>query len=161
MNEALLNSSLIGYAYETAYASDNNLWIFDQSDLSVKKIDLINNYLHTEISLSLFIHTGEWDIKQIEEYQNRLYLYNSNQEVYVFDNLGNYIKNLEIKPSCKFWFEDDSMIYTQERKIYSYNLYNGEIRPIASMDDTNQYIKVISVNNFIYLISKNRIIVYQ
>ena len=161
LNEALLNSSIIGNVSETAYAPDNNLWIFDQSDLSVKKIDLINNTIHTVISVSLFINSEVWDIKQIEEYQNRLYLYNSNRDVYVFDNLGNYIKKLQIKPSCNFWFENDRMVYIQEQKIYKYGLYEGEIKQIATLEDTNQYIKIISINNFIYLISKNKIIVYQ
>jgi hypothetical protein len=161
LNEALLNGSLIGYASETAYASDNNLWIFDQSDLSVKKISLINNALQTVISVSMFINTEEWDIRQIEEYQNRLYLYNSNGDVYVFDNLGNYIKSLVIRPSCNFCFKDDYLIYVQDQKILEYGLYNNEIKQIATTGNTNHIIKVISINNFIYLISKSRISVYQ
>jgi len=161
LNEAMLNTSLIGYAFETAYAADNNLWIFDQSDLSIKKINLISNALQTTISVSLFINAEEWDIQQIEEYQNRLYLYNASKDVYVFDNLGNYIKRLEIRPSSNFWFDDEYLVYIQDEKILKYGLYSNEIKQIATIANTNDILKVISINNFIYLISKNRIIVYQ
>ena len=161
LNEAMLNSTHIGYATETAYAADNNLWIFDQSDLSIKKLNLINNTIETVISVSLFVETKEWDIRQIEEYQNRLYVFNSSGDVYVFDNLGNYIKSLDIKPSCNFWFEDEHMIYIEDQRINKYGLYNNEIKHIAVIKHTNHIIKIISINNFIYLISKNKIIVYQ
>jgi hypothetical protein len=161
LNEAIFNTSLIGYASETAYAADNNIWIFDQSDLSVKKINLLNNTLQTTISVSLFITVEEWDIKQIEEYQNRLYVYNADKNVYVFDNLGNYIKRLNIMPNSNFWFDGEYLIYIEEGKILKFGLYNSEIRQIASIENSNDILKVISVNNFIYLIFKNNIIVYQ
>ena len=161
LNEALLNGSLIGYASETTYAADNKLWIFDQSDLSLKKLDLLNNALQTIISVSLSIGIEEWEIMQIEEYQNRLYLYNSNGDVYVFDNMGNFIKTLDIKPSSKFSFDQEYMIYVQDDKIFKYGLYNNEIIQIAALEDTNHIIKLISINNFIYLISRNNIIAYK
>lgn len=160
LNEAVLNNSVIGYASETAYAADNNLWVFDQSDLSIKKINILNQVLVTTISISLIINNEEWDIKQIEEYQNRLYLYDNNKDIYVLDNYGNYIKKLEIKPDCNFWFSGESIIYVQQKKVFKFDLYNSEIVQIGTIGNTNNLLKVISANNLIYLITKSEIIVY-
>ena len=161
LHEAGLNSGLIGYATVTAFAADNNLWIFDQSDFSLKKVDLLNDLIITVISLPLIINQEEWDIRQIKEYQNRLYLYNSDKEVYVFDNLGNFIKKLPIKPECQFWLHGENLVYSEGTGIYFSNLYSDQIRKIGTIENSNNIIKVIYINNFLYLISKNKITIYR
>jgi hypothetical protein len=161
VSESLLNNSIVGYATETAYSADNNIWIFDQSDLSLKKIDLLNDVLITVISMPFDFNNNGWDIQQIEEYQNRLYLYNSSKDIYVFDNLGNYIKELNIQPDCKFWFAGSSMIYKQGNGIFKIDLYSNQYQQIGILQDTTTILKVISANNFIYLVSKNKIRAYK
>ena len=161
IHEAALNTSLIGYVTETAYAADNKLWIFDQSDLSIKKMDLINDILVTSISVSLIISDADWDIRQIEEYQNRIYIYNSNKEVYILDNFGNFIKKLPIRPDCNFGFNDENMVFIQGAGIFKSHLYSDALQQIGVIKNTNSILKVISTNNFIYLISKNKITAYR
>jgi len=161
LNEAALNPSFVGYATETAYSADNNLWVFDQSDLSIKKINLLNNIVITSSAIPLVIGEEEWDLLQIEEYQNRLYLYNSSKDIYLFDNLGNYIRKLGINSDCKVCFNGSNMVFIQGSKIKMFNIYNNEINEIGTLDNTNEILKVISANNFIYLISRNKIFVYK
>lgn len=161
LNEVTLNPSFVGYATETAYSADNNLWLFDQSDLSIKKINLLNNVVITSSAIPLVIAEEEWDILQIVEYQNRLYLYNSSKDIYLFDNLGNYIRKLGINPDCKVCFNSSNMVFIQSSKIKMFNIYNNEINEIGTLDNTNGILKVISANNFIYLISRNKISVYE
>ena len=161
LNEAILDPSFVGYATETAYSADNNLWVFDQSDQSIKKISLVNNAVITSSPIPLVIANVEWDLKQIEEYQNRLYLYNSSKDIYVFDNLGTYIRKLDVNPDCKICFNDNNMVFIQGTQILLYNIYNNEINELGTLDYTNGILKVISVNNFIYLIFRNKISVYK
>lgn len=161
LNQAILDPSFVGYATETAYSADNNLWVFDQSDQSIKKISLMNNTVITSSPIPLVIADVEWDIKQIEEYQNRLYLYNSSKDIYVFDNLGTYIRKLDVNPDCKICFNDNNMVFIQGTQILLYNIYNNEINELGTLDYTNGILKVISVNNFIYLIFRNKISVYK
>ena len=161
LNEANLNPSIIGFATETAYSANNNLWLFDQSDLSIKKINLISDVVVTLNAIPLMIAEEEWDLLQIEEYQNRLFLYNSSKDMYVFDNLGNYIRKLNINPDCKVSFNDSHLIFIQSDRILTLNIYNNEISEIGLLNNTNSVLKVISTNNFIYLIFKNKISVYK
>ena len=161
LNEAILDPSFVGYATETAYSADNNLWIFDQSDQSIKKISLLNNTVITSSAIPLIIADEEWDLKQIEEYQNRLYLYNSSNDIYVFDNLGTYIRKLDVNPDCKICFNDNNMVFIQGTQILLYNVYNNEINELGTLDNTNGILKVVSANNFIYLIFRNKISVYE
>ena len=159
--EAILDPSFVGYATETAYSADNNLWIFDQSDQSIKKISLLNNMVITSTALPLNISEEEWDLIQIEEYQNRLYLYNSSEDIYVFDNLGNYIRKLGVSSDCKVCFIGNNMAYIQGTKILLYDVYKNEITELGTLNNTNGILKVISANNFIYLIFRNKISVYE
>lgn len=161
LNEANLNPSFAGYATETAYSADNNLWLFDQSDLSIKKINLLNNIVITSSAIPLVIAGEEWDLLQIEEYQNRLYLYNSSKDIYVFDNLGNYIRKLDINSDCKVCFSGNHLIFIQDARILAVNIYNNEISEIGILNNTNKVLKIISANNFIYLIFRNKISVYE
>jgi len=161
LNEANLNPSFVGYATETAYSADNNLWLFDQSDLSIKKINLLNNIVVTSSAIPLVVAEEEWDLLQIEEYQNRLFLYNSSKDIYVFDNLGNYIRKLGINPDCKICFTDGNIVFVQGTQIMLFNIYNNELTEIGTIIHTNDVLKVISANNFIYLVFRNKISVYE
>jgi hypothetical protein len=161
LNEALLNASIVGYATETAYASDNNLWVFDQSDLSIKKINILNDILINEITLSLVIRDHEWEVRQIEEYQNRIYLNNAGGDIYVFDRFGNFIKKLNIQADGSFCFSGEDLIYIEGDGIFKIDLYRNQTEQIARLQDTNHILKVISTNNFIYLVSKNKIVAYK
>ena len=161
LNEAILDPSFVGYATETAYSADNNLWIFDQSDQSIKKISLLNNLVITSTALPLIIAEEEWDLIQIEEHQNRLYLYNSSEDIYVFDNLGNYIRKLGVSSDCKVCFIGNNMAYIQGTQLLLYEVYKNEITELGTLKNTNGILKVISANNFIYLIFRNKISVYE
>ncbi len=161
LNEADLSPSVAGFATETAYSADNNLWLFDQSDLSIRKVNLFNNIIITSSTIPLVIAEEEWDLMQIEEYQNRLYLYNSSKDIYLFDNLGNYIRKLGISSDCKICFNGNQLVFVQDSKIRALNIYNNEITEIGSLDSINNIMKIISANNFIYLIFRNKISVYE
>lgn len=161
LNEADLSPSVAGFATETAYSADNNLWLFDQSDLSIRKVNLFNNIIITSSTIPLVIAEEEWDLMQIEEYQNRLYLYNSSKDIYLFDNLGNYIRKLGISSDCKICFNGNQLVFVQDSKIRALNIYNNEITEIGTLDSINNIMKIISANNFIYLIFRNKISVYE
>jgi hypothetical protein len=161
LNEADLDPSFAGYATETAYSADNNLWLFDQSDLSIKKVNLVSNIVITSNAIPLVIAEEEWDLLQIEEYQNRLYLYNSNKDIYLFDNLGNYIRKLEVSSDSKVCFKGNQLVFIQDTRILTQNIYNNEITEIGTLDSTNNILKIISANNFIYLIFRNKVSVYE
>lgn len=161
LHEASLSSSVSGFVTETAYSADNNLWLFDQSDLSIKKVNLFSNVVVTSSAIPLVIADEEWDLLQIKEYQNRIYLYNSSKDIYLFDNLGNYIRKLGISSDCQICFDGSQLVFIQDTKILALNIYNNEITEIGAIDSTNNILKIISANNFIYLIFRNKISVYE
>jgi hypothetical protein len=161
LNEANLSPSVAGFVTETAYSADNNLWLFDQSDLSIKKVNLFNKVVTTSSTIPLVIANEEWDLLQIEEYQNKIYLYNSSKDIYLFDNLGNYIRKLGISSDCQICFDGGQLVFIQDSKILAFNIYKNDITEVGEIDSTNDILKIISANNFIYLIFKNKISVYK
>ena len=161
LNQARINAVLIGYAVESAYSADNNLWIFDQSDLSVKKLSLINNMLVTSISLTLILNEIEWEIQQIEEYQNRIYFLNSTGEIFILDNLGNYVRKMELRTDSKIGFMGEYMYYVEGSGIFRYHLYLQEIEHVGRTGDAGEVIKLLPSNDLIYVIQKHKIIVFK
>ncbi len=161
LNEANLSFSVAGFVTETAFSADNNLWLFDQSDLSIKKVNLFSNIVITSSAIPLVIAEEEWDLLQIEEYQNRIYLYNSSKDIYLFDNLGNYIRKLGISSDSQICFDGNQLVFIQDTSILGLNIYNNEITEIGTIASTNNILKIISANNFIYLIFRNKISVYE
>lgn len=158
LNQARINSAFIGYATESAYSADDNLWVFDQTDLTVKKVNMLNHNLVTSISLALIVEDIEWDIQQIEDYQNRIYLLNSTGEIFILDNMGNFIRKMEIMSDSCLGFKGDYLFYAAGPGIFSYHLYNQEYQQLISLEDAGDVLKVISTNNFLYLIFRNKII---
>jgi len=156
-----LNPATSGFVTAAAYGADNNLWIFDQSNLSIKRINLLNDVLITSNAVPLLLGGDEWDLIQMEEYQNRLYLLNMDKKVYVFDNLGNYIRELEIRSDCKFSFQEGKLMYVRDGEVMSYDLYDNTQSALGRINNSKGLIKVISNNNFIYLVHRNKISAYQ
>lgn len=160
VTETFLKANQTGNATLASFSADNNLWVFDQSSTSLRKINLMNDMIMTTITLQLIFNYETWNIIQMEEYQNRLYLYAEGHDVIVLDNLGNLIKKLPIQPDQKFSFAGSSMIYVQSAVINGIDIYSNEIREIGRVTETNDILKVISANNLIYLVLKNKIIAY-
>ncbi len=157
----VLDPETIGNATAAAYASDNSLWIFDESDFSLKKINPVLNQLEIHIKMPLLIADDEYSIFQIIAYQNRIYIHNYMYGIYVFDQFGNYLKKLPVQTKSKFAFYRDGLIFIEDTFLKSINIYSNQSTRIGIIPDAKDVLKVICYNDNFYLIYTDSITLYN
>ena len=150
----------IGFAKTISLAADNRIWLFDNTDFSLKKYDPIlqTNILIT--SLDLLLDPAEFDINFIREYQNLLFVNDKNKGVLLFDNLGNYKKTLEYPGLDFIGVYQDEIFFLQNGRIYFYNVYKDQERYSAlPLDRTWLYAGILGES--IFTISEDQLFLFK
>jgi hypothetical protein len=121
----------IGFARLATLALDESLWVFDESDFSLKKYNPQLQQLVLTAPLSLVLEEGEYRIGFMREYQNQLFLLDSVNGILVFDNLGNYRKRLPYKGMNQLGFLEEEVYFIREEKAFFFHLYTLSERSLA------------------------------
>lgn len=149
----------IGFARIITNSGDNNLWVIDDSDFSLKKYNISLNKVEISTPLDLLLDSRDYNISFIREYQNLLFVNDENSGIMVFDNLGNYKTKIPLNQVkyFSFWGDEISLIY--DNCIYLINIYKNSMRKIDSpiLEDL-QY--VLIGGGKVYLFTKNTLEIF-
>lgn len=103
-------------AVATSY--DNNIWIFDERDMKIKKLDETGNQLSASVDLRQ-VFTDVPHPEKIIDKDGLLYLYDPSKGIYIFDYYGSFKSLLPFKNWKGFFVfgktiygYDDSLFYT-------------------------------------------------
>ncbi len=105
----------IGSSYDNNY-----LWIWDAGTQHLIKLDKDHKPVFTSNTISLLVGK-KLNPKQIVESGIMLYIVDDKNGIYIFDNQGNYIKNIPIEHVHDLKIIDNKIYYTKEECIYSYD----------------------------------------
>ncbi len=114
-------SSFVGWSTVSA---DNNLWIIDYSDFSLKKYDITLETVIIQQPLDLILNPDNYDITFIKEYQNLLFISDANSGILVFDNLGNYLKKISAEQVNHFGFFENNIYFIQQGDMCLIDIYS-------------------------------------
>ncbi len=128
-NTTLPDINFTGTAKVAALANDDNFWLFDETNLTLSKIDLNLRKVIIETPLNLILDKQRFDVRQMREYQNMVYLLDANG-IFVFDNLGNYKKKIPITGLNFIGFQNNELYYVQDNLLHFANLYSSEKRTV-------------------------------
>ena len=126
-----LDQEKIGYARLVAPALDGNLWVLDESNFSLKKIDLRNQQIIFSTPLDLVLGAKNYDISFMREYQNQLYLVDKQGYVLLFDQMGNFRKKLPFQKIDWIGFQGDEAYCVQSDTLRFFNPYTLKTRNVA------------------------------
>jgi hypothetical protein len=118
-----LQRERVGFARVATFALDNNIWVFDDIDFSLKKFNTQFEKIDFNTPLELILDASEYEITFMREYQNQLFIADKNSGILVFDNLGNYKTKLPFVDVSWFSFWDDEIYFAQGDELVRYNLY--------------------------------------
>jgi hypothetical protein len=122
----------VGSSYDNNY-----LWLFDAGSQRLIKLDKDQKPSFISNTLSMVIGIKINPV-QIFESGILLYLVDAKNGIYVFDNQGNYIKNIPMENAKNVKVIEDKIYYTKENYIYSYdNLTFTETRYTETPDLKN------------------------
>ena len=114
----------VGLAKASTLGNNHSLWVFDESDLSLKRIDYRRQTVIQKQPLNLVLEEQEWDVKDIKEVQNFLFL-RVPDSVILFDNQGNFLKRLSIPGDSPLSLMGENLYNIEEDKILEYNWNTG------------------------------------
>ncbi len=115
----------IQFAVAATTSFDNNLWILDQPSMSLLKYNISSNSIEFTKPLDLTFQKPFSEIILFREYQNRIYLIDKQNGIFIFDNLGNFISNEKLKTSASISFFENYLYYLENGRLIFKNLYSS------------------------------------
>jgi hypothetical protein len=114
--------------------NNHMLWLFDETGMSLKKMDYRRNQIVQEQPLGLVLPGSSLEIVDISERKNMLFLQVKNEGVYIFDNQGNFIKQTGIPLEKPNVIENNHMYGVHNGHITKTNYLTGDSSKIALPD---------------------------
>ncbi len=150
---------IIGFAEMAAPSYDNNIWVIDQTNFTLKKIDIFSNTILSSNPLSLLLDPDDYEILYCKEYQNRLFISTKTKGILIFDNFGNFIKLYDMTNVRYFNFWKNTLYYLNDDELMKIDLYNDktDASPLPSED---HWLFALIYENKLYLFSEGRLMLF-
>ncbi|RSK51363.1 hypothetical protein [Hymenobacter rigui] len=159
ISELALPEYLDGQARVATLAPDDRFWLLNESDLTLRQLDVNQKRFTITTPLDLLIGRSRPDFRFLREYQNNLYLVDRTSGVYVFDNLGNYRKKLPFTGLTHVGFRGDELYYQTADEVHFFHLYTFQERmlrlPVAGAT------QVLMSEQYLYLSLPTGVQVYK
>ena len=136
----------------------NLFWIYDQFNSTLLLIDIISNKTIQKVdNIKGLILKGEEEneVEKIQEFNNHLYLFDSKETIYEFDQLMTLSGEFE-NHSKKIAFWENQLIEMEGNKTWITTLINKEIKTYTSTDRNPKDIKI--KGKFLYMNIENKIL---
>ena len=141
-------------------ASNDQIWLLNESDFSLVKVDVQRPEALSRTQLNQILPDARTDFRFMREYQNNLYLIDRLAGIYIFDNLGTYKKKIPVTGLTFLGFKGDEAYYLKNDQLTFFNLYTLEERQIA-LPPAPHYNQVLVGNNTVYLFSDTTLDMYS
>lgn len=143
-----------------ALGVDNQIWLYDEMNFKLRKLNQSGMITDNSEDLSL-LFTGIPNIKQLDA--NNIYVVANAPEtgLLVFDNFGQFDKEIPIKGVEYFQLEDKRLIYQKEGQCFVYDFGPLAERPLQLpfQLDVEDHIRV--QKDYLFRLRDDRLEVYQ
>lgn len=146
-------------ANAVSMASDNNVWVFDDYNFQLKKINRQGEIILQSDNLSLFF---EKSIRPnfLLEHDQMVYLNEPEIGILVFDAFGQYDKVLDFKGLESFQILEDQLLFFQNKTLQSFHLQSLLMKKIALPNGFDTAKNVLVQKNRLYGIFEGKVEVY-
>lgn len=151
-NIFLVNSISLSY--------DNNIWLFDEEDFKLKKIDEQGKLLQETTGWRLLFDTVPSPVKIIDR-DNFVYLYDPENGFYVFDYYGTFKNRLPFLKWSNVEVSGKTMYGFNDGKLFSYELNSLQLKEYKLPAFFGDYLSIKAMNRKIYLLKNEGIDVYE
>lgn len=153
------SNSEIGFARIATPSLDQNVWMVDDQDFSLKKYNSTYFSFDIKTQLDLIIDPEQYNMNFMREYQNQLFINDANSGVLIFDNMGNYKTRIPVKDLNYISFSGEDLVYVKDGCLYLINIYTYKERKY-----TNALLKdatsAILINKRLYVTVKDTLFIY-
>lgn len=111
-------------------SGDQNLWILDGADLSIKKLNTGKQRVEAEIYLSPHLAKEKADFIGMREYQNFLFIHNKVAGIEIHNAIGRRIRLIPGNEIRYFNFLGEELYYAVNDKLIFFDLFDGTTREL-------------------------------
>ncbi|MEQ6121089.1 hypothetical protein [Reichenbachiella sp. MALMAid0571] len=149
----------VGFVSNIALNFQQNLWVVDESDFTLKLLDLKSDQVLVEQPFFQFLDVDNHAIIFMKEYQGRLYVVDKNYGILIFDNQGNLVEKMEKKGINSLGFQKDKLYCYYENKMIEEELYGlGEFEISLPKEG---YENVQKSGDYFFCISDRQLDIYR
>jgi hypothetical protein len=150
----------IFYVNSVALSYDNNIWIFDEEDFKLKKIDEDGKLLQATTDWRNLVDTVPAPVKIIDK-NNFVYLYDPEKGFYIFDYYGSFKNRLTFLSWTNVEVNGNTVYGFSNNKLYSYELKSLQLKEYTLPLFFGKFISIKAMNGKLYLLNKAGVDIYQ
>tara|TARA_Y100000766_G_scaffold261998_1_gene252888 strand:+ start:2397 stop:3176 length:780 start_codon:yes stop_codon:yes gene_type:complete len=120
-NELNLDDVNIPLVEAVGISRDNNFWLFDQYDQSLKKFDVKMNMISTSGNL-LNITGLNWSPTKLKEIDNKVFVCDTSRGIMEFDFFGSYVQSINLKVKSNFYYSQSSLWYLRNDSLIVHDI---------------------------------------
>lgn len=130
-NSFLLNDIILPKA--ATLGNNNIIWVWDESDLSLKSLDYLRNIILQSQPLNLILDSEDLRVTEIREFKNRLFMNVPESGIYIFDNQGNFLRKVSIQIDQRLCFYKEHLFWIEGNNLKMYSLSNLTISDLGKL----------------------------
>lgn len=159
INSINLRSKNILRAEAITISYDNQMWVFDEQEYKLKKIDDGGNILSETVDFRQLFDVAPTP-KRIIDHDGFVYLYDPQAGLFIFDYYGSFKRKLPFKDWSDFAVIGKSIYGFDAKKIYKYTDPLPDLAEFA-LPEKLQNSTSIKISNFkLYILKNGRLGVY-
>ena len=143
-----------------ANSYDNNIWIFDEQNVNLKKINDEGNIISETLDLRQLFDTVP-SPTQIIDRNNFVYLYDEDRGFFIFDYYGSFKNNLLFLNWQHIAVYGNKLMGFVGDTFYSYELNSFNLKNYKLPIFFKDYIDIKTMNGKIYLLKKEGVEIYD
>jgi hypothetical protein len=143
-----------------AMAYDNNLWVMDEQEFKLKKMDEQGKVLFETVDWRQLFDTVP-SPECIFDQEGYIYLYDSHKGFYIFDYYGAFKTRLNFTGWASVDVSGNTVYGFADKKLYSYRQSSLTLRQYTLPVFFGKYNAIKAINGKVYLLKKEGIDIYQ
>lgn len=159
-NHINLRKQNIFYVNNITLSYDNYMWIFDEEDFRLKKIDEEGKTLLASTDWRMLFDSVPAPVKMIDR-DNFVYLYDPAKGFYIFDYYGGFKNRLAFLNWTNVEVNGTNVYGFENNKLYSYVLKSLQLKEYRLPSFFGKYQAIKAMNGKVYLLNEKGIDIYQ
>lgn len=143
-----------------ATSYDNNIWLYDEQEYKLKKVDDDGKVVLESNDLRMTFDSVPTAI-QLTDRNNYIYLYDSSKGFYSFDYYFSFKNRMAFLHWQNTGITEKSVYGFQQNKLLHYQLLSLNLKEYTLPSFFNNYTAIKAINNKIYLLKSDGIYIYR
>ncbi len=143
-----------------ATSYDNNIWLFDEQDYKLKKIDEDGKLLQETTDFRMLFDSVP-SPTQLTDKENFVYLYDAEKGFYIFDYYGAFKNRLPFLNWKNIAVSEKNMYGFADNKLYSYELNSLTLKEYKLPAFITNNTEIKAINGKVYLLKDDGIYIYS